>query len=85
VNQPLSREDVERFLNEGGRWVVTYCWGADRDPATGRGAPLPPGVVERVPTAAALRKLARGRRRKTYFHAEFAKQGDEVLVALTEG
>jgi hypothetical protein len=85
VNQSLTRQDVERAVRDGGRWVVTYCAGAHQEPTTGRGAPLPPGVLERVPSAAALRKITRGQSRKTYLHAVLARHGDEFVVELTEG
>ena len=85
LNQPLTRQDVERAVRDGARWIVTYCSGAHHEPRTGRGAPLPPGVLGRVPSAAALRKVARGQSSKTYFHAALTSHGDEFVVELTEG
>ena len=85
LDQPLTRQDVERAVRDGARWVVTFCSGAHHEPTTGQCAPLPPGVLERVPSAAALRKIARGQSSKTYFHAVLARHGGDFVVELTEG
>ena len=80
----LTRDEVVRLLESGSRWSVTYCVGSSLPPSSGRGPTLPAGVLERVPTQAAKRKLQRGNADKTYFRAEVRQDGPENVLALVE-
>lgn len=81
----LLRADVERRLAEGCAGRVTYCLGGVQSSAEGSGPTLPRGVLERVPTPAAKRKIERGTAIKTYFFVELRSDSDAVRLEFTEG
>ena len=76
----LSRNEVEAILDEGTRWRVTYCPGARTADETGAGAPLPRGVLERVPTPAALRKKKPTSRFRFYANLTTDATGNLLLL-----
>ena len=76
----LSRDEVEAILDEGTRWRVIYCPGARMADETGAGAPLPRGVLERVPTPAALRKKKLTSRFRFYANLTTDAAGDLLLL-----
>ena len=80
----LTRDEVVRLLESDSRWSVTYCVGSSLPPSSGRGPTLPAGVLERVPTQAAKRKLQRGNAGNTYFRAELRQDGSENVLTLVE-
>jgi len=80
----LTRDEVVRLLVAGSRWSVTYCDRSRLPPSSGRGPTLPVGVLERVPTQAAKRKLQRGKTDKTYSRAEVRHDASETVVQLLE-
>jgi len=80
----LTRAEVVRLLQSGYRWTVTYCDVSNLSPSSGRGPTLPAGVLERVPTQAAKRKLQRGNGGKTYFRAEVRQAGSQTVLELVE-
>ena len=80
----LTREEVVRLLESGCRWSIMYCVGSNLSPVSGRAGTLPAGVLERVPTQAAKRKLQRGNGGKTYFRAEVRQAGSETVLELVE-
>lgn len=80
AEESLSRDQVQSLLDEGVAWTVNYCWGADRPPESGQGAPLPPGVLDRV------KKRRRGKAAsRTYFYAIVVPTDDGRVLALDEG
>jgi hypothetical protein len=83
----LSPDQVEDLVRRGCRWVVTYCWGTEPEPepTTGRGAPLPLGVLNHIPTPAALAKMRGGQGPRTYFHAELGEDAAGSVLYLAEG
>jgi hypothetical protein len=78
----LSRAEVDELVRRGARWRVTYCAGARTSDGVGIGYPLPPGVLERVPTPAALRKRKPSSR--TYFYATLTTDADGQFLLLEE-
>jgi hypothetical protein len=80
----LTREEVAQQLEAGTRWVVTYCEGGKLRPVAGAGPTLPVGVLERVPTEAAKRKLQRGKGRKTFFRVEVRRDESGELLDFVE-
>lgn len=81
----LTRDEVERLLDDGCRWSVSYCVGSSLSPCSGRGRALPKVVLERVPTQAAKHRFQRGKGSKTYFRPEVRQEGSENVLALVEG
>jgi hypothetical protein len=80
----LTRDEVVRLLDAGFHWSVMYCDGSSLPPTSGHGPSLPAGVLERVPSEAAKRKLQRGRADKTYFRAELRHEDVGAFVRLVE-
>ena len=78
----LSRAEVDELVRRGARWRVTYCEGARTPDDVGVGYPLHPGVLERVPTAAALRKRKPSTR--TYFYATLTTDAEGEFLLLEE-
>jgi hypothetical protein len=78
----MTRAEVEELVRRGARWRVTYCVGARTPDDVGTGHPLPAGVLERVPTPAALRKRKPSSR--TYLYATLTTDADGEILLLKE-
>lgn len=78
----MTRSEVEELVRCGARWRVTYCVGARTPDDVGTGHPLPAGVLDRVPTAAAMRKRKPSSR--TYFYATLTSEADGEVLLLKE-
>lgn len=81
----LVRDEAEALLRDGCRWRVSYCWGAHLPDETGVGmTDFPRGVLSRIPTPAAARRIARGRDRRTWFTAHVLEDEDGPVLLLAE-
>ena len=80
----LTRDEVEDLLRTGTSWRLSWCWGAHRDPESGRGLTLPEGTLPLVPTASQLRRYRLGKTRKTFVLATVVQIEGADIVNLTE-
>jgi hypothetical protein len=82
----VTRDVVEDILVAPTHWHIDWCEGARVPSSEGFGTTLPDGVVERIPTLAKQRKMARGGGTSTTWMFAFIEDRDgRQVLRLQEG